>query len=225
MMRRGEEILADLSFQATIHFLPLLQFQALLCLVKNHHIHCLAPGCCEQERTKQSLKLEASSAKCLPGPDSHECAPASWWHRLEGWICRHHAVCAWEPSLPSQGTGSCGCQQRATRDQPSKKGHSKRKGSLSLLTFPAVLIFLEKGSTPLGWSQMRSQAHKNKKERKFPRRSETGEMRSSSLLGENVILQSLPRLAKADSSNSLTHHQATWPGLSFFTHLGAGRGD
>lgn len=67
----GEGILADLSLQATIHFLPLLQFQALLCLGKNHHIHCLAPGCPEQERAKQTLKLELSSAKCLLGPESH----------------------------------------------------------------------------------------------------------------------------------------------------------
>ena len=32
--RRGEGILADLLLQVTIHFLPLLQFQALLCLEK-----------------------------------------------------------------------------------------------------------------------------------------------------------------------------------------------
>lgn len=45
----------------------------------------------------------------------------------------------------------------------------------------------------------------NKKKRKLQRWSQKTNTRLSSLLGENVILQTIPRLARGDSSNSLTH--------------------
>lgn len=40
-----------------------------------------------------------------------------------------------------------------------------------------------------------------------------------------MILQTLSRLARADSSNSLTYNPAIWPGLSLIACLGAGQGE
>lgn len=57
---------------------------------------------------------------------------------------------------------------------------------------------------------MKSQAP-NKEARKLTRGSQPAEMRSSSLLGENMILQALPRLARAIPSPMLSHLAAPLP--------------